>query len=253
MIAAPFVYTAIFALTTGAEALLDLPGAVFAIPAVLSLMALVLLLARKPATKGFLMNLSSLARARRSRPSGPRCPDRRGKIRVDVSGAGAAYRRARRDAYRRPRSRTCAGRLPHRRLERRAHRRDDVPRRWPGGRSRAGRRGDRGHRRARGRAEPRPRRAGCRAARGDGQCRGRCAGRARSGGTGTAPRGWCIQWLTAISRRWCRNWWTGRGRPGSRSRRPARARNTCPNTTPSPPTMSGRITACRQRPPPRPG
>ena len=49
MIVAPFVYTSTFALTTGAGGYVDLPGAVFAIPAALNLMALVLLLrAEKP-------------------------------------------------------------------------------------------------------------------------------------------------------------------------------------------------------------
>lgn len=43
LIAAPAIYTQVFARFVGADALLDLPGAVFAIPAVLSLAALALL------------------------------------------------------------------------------------------------------------------------------------------------------------------------------------------------------------------
>lgn len=46
MIAAPLVYSQVFAATTGAAALIDLPGAVFAIPALLNLLALVLILRR---------------------------------------------------------------------------------------------------------------------------------------------------------------------------------------------------------------
>jgi len=48
MIAAPLVYTQVFALFTGASALADLPGAVFVIPAVLSLLALALVLRNPP-------------------------------------------------------------------------------------------------------------------------------------------------------------------------------------------------------------
>lgn len=48
MIAAPLVYTQVFALFTGASALADLPGAVFVIPAVLSLFALALVLRNPP-------------------------------------------------------------------------------------------------------------------------------------------------------------------------------------------------------------
>jgi len=44
MIAAPFVYTWTFAMFTGAGAIIDLPGAVFAIPAVLNVASLTLLL-----------------------------------------------------------------------------------------------------------------------------------------------------------------------------------------------------------------
>jgi threonine dehydrogenase-like Zn-dependent dehydrogenase len=52
-----------------------------------------------------------------------------------------------------------------------------------------------------------------------------------------------IQWPTATSRRWWRKWWTGRAPPASPSRRRARAPNTCPPITMSPPTTSGRTTA----------
>lgn len=48
MIAAPLVYTQVFALFTGAAALVDLPGAVFVIPALLNLLALALLRRRPP-------------------------------------------------------------------------------------------------------------------------------------------------------------------------------------------------------------
>ncbi len=43
MIVAPFVYTQVFARFTGAGAIVDLPGMVFALPALLSLLALILL------------------------------------------------------------------------------------------------------------------------------------------------------------------------------------------------------------------
>lgn len=43
MIAAPFVYTQVFAAFTGSGAVIDLPGMVFALPAILSLVALILL------------------------------------------------------------------------------------------------------------------------------------------------------------------------------------------------------------------
>ncbi|WP_417628936.1 TCR/Tet family MFS transporter [Pararhodobacter aggregans] len=43
MIAAPFVYTQVFAAFTGAGAIIELPGMVFALPAILSLIALILL------------------------------------------------------------------------------------------------------------------------------------------------------------------------------------------------------------------
>jgi len=43
MIAAPLIYTRVFALFTGAGAILDLPGMVFAVPSALSLAALLLL------------------------------------------------------------------------------------------------------------------------------------------------------------------------------------------------------------------
>ena len=36
-----------------------------------------------------------------------------------------------------------------------------------------------------------------------------------------ASAAWSTRWLTATSRRWWPSWWTGRGRPGSRWRRPA--------------------------------
>jgi len=43
MIVAPFVYTQVFAAFTGAGAIIELPGMVFALPAILSLIALILL------------------------------------------------------------------------------------------------------------------------------------------------------------------------------------------------------------------
>ena len=120
------------------------------------------------------------------RQTGPRRADRRGKIRLDVPVAGAAYAGAGSARHRRSRSGARARGLPHRRLGRWPDRGDQLHRRrrqGGHGRYRSDRGGDR---QSRGRDQARARGDRRGQAYRDGQCRGRRAGGAAARG-GSAP------------------------------------------------------------------